>query len=70
MVIWTLVLVNESHHLAREDDKHAVQSSNVAGFQVQGIVCAAYHFQVGLLQLASPLFQSLGKDSQLCVLPP
>lgn len=31
---------------------------------------AAYHFEVGLLQLASPLLQPLGENSQLCVLPP
>lgn len=29
-----------------------------------------YHFEVGLLQLPSPLLQPLRKNSQLCVLPP
>lgn len=29
-----------------------------------------YHFEIGLLQLPSPLFQSLSKNSQLCVFPP
>lgn len=29
-----------------------------------------YHFEVGLLQLPSPLFQSLSKNSQFCVFSP
>lgn len=33
-------------------------------------ICAAYHFEVGLLQFPSPLFQPLCKNSQLCVLSP
>lgn len=29
-----------------------------------------YHFEIGLLQLPSPLFQSLSKNSQFCVFSP
>lgn len=38
--------------------------------QFGGVNLIVYHFEVGLLQFASPLLQPLSQNSQLCVLPP
>lgn len=38
--------------------------------QFGGVNLLLYHFEVGLLQFASPLLQPLRQNSQLGVLPP
>lgn len=48
--------------------QHVAQS--VRKKQFGGVNLIVYHFEVGLLQFASPLLQPLSQNSQLCVLSP
>lgn len=65
VLMWTVVLDNEAASIWVR-----VRASTVDSAVSCENVCAAYHFEVGLLQLPCPLFQPLSQNSQLCVLSP
>lgn len=70
VVFWMVVLDNESQPVYRSEWGQTRCKQQFAVKMLAVFNLTVYHFEVGLLQFPSPLFQPLSKNSQLCVLPP